>query len=219
MRHVLDNSRGIFFRWISHDDWLEPGCLSSCVRALESRPDAIGVTSWFTIHTPDGSSRYEEYRGEFPDSSDAAGRFRTHVVVLPRRRRKTRSDLRHVSAGLSLAHRFPPPVGANRLADLHRTGAAWPDHQFERAACEPYTGRHPASIAPHSGVASIPPRRANEDLPPWPVSRVVCSRDFGRSLGSAVAPLQIGASAFLGQGADQHGCSRLSDARHRMFAG
>jgi glycosyltransferase involved in cell wall biosynthesis len=75
MRRALDNARGTFFRWVSHDDWLEPRCLSSCVRALESRPDAIGVTSWFTIHTPDGKSRYEEYKGEFPDSSDAAQRF------------------------------------------------------------------------------------------------------------------------------------------------
>jgi glycosyltransferase involved in cell wall biosynthesis len=75
MRRVLDCSRGTFFRWISADDWLEPRCLSTCVRALESRPDAIGVTTWFTIHTPDGSTRYEEYRGEFPDSPDAAQRF------------------------------------------------------------------------------------------------------------------------------------------------
>ena len=63
MRRVFKASRGTFFRWISADDWLEPGCLSACVRALESNPDAIGVTTWFTIHTPDGSSRYEEYRG------------------------------------------------------------------------------------------------------------------------------------------------------------
>jgi glycosyltransferase involved in cell wall biosynthesis len=75
MRRVLESSRGTFFRWISADDWLEPGCLSACVRALESRPDAIGVTTWFTIHTPDGSTRYEEYRGEFPTSPDPARRF------------------------------------------------------------------------------------------------------------------------------------------------
>ncbi len=75
MRRVLDASRGTFFRWISADDWLEPRCLSACVRALESRPDAIGVTTWFTIHTPDGSTRYEEYRGEFPNSPDPARRF------------------------------------------------------------------------------------------------------------------------------------------------
>lgn len=75
MRNVLNASTGKFFRWISHDDWLEPGCLAACVNALESRPDAIGVTTWFTIHSPDGSSRYEEYRGEFLDSPDPVRRF------------------------------------------------------------------------------------------------------------------------------------------------
>jgi glycosyltransferase involved in cell wall biosynthesis len=75
MRRVLKLSRGTFFRWISADDWLERGCLSTCVQALESRPDAIGVTTWFTIHTPDGSTRFEEYRGEFPNSPDPARRF------------------------------------------------------------------------------------------------------------------------------------------------
>ena len=75
MRRVLDASHGRFFRWISADDWLEPGCLSTCVRTLERRPDAIGVTTWFTIHTPDESTRYEEYRGEFPTSPDPARRF------------------------------------------------------------------------------------------------------------------------------------------------
>lgn len=75
MRRVLDISRGKYFRWISHDDWLEPGCLSACIRALESRPDAVGVSTWFTIHTSDGSTRYEEYRGEFPDSPDPVRRF------------------------------------------------------------------------------------------------------------------------------------------------
>jgi glycosyltransferase involved in cell wall biosynthesis len=75
MKRVLDSSRGTFFRWISADDWLEPRCLSTCVNALESRPDAIGVTSWFTIHAPGRTSRYEEYRGEFPSSHDPARRF------------------------------------------------------------------------------------------------------------------------------------------------
>src|SRR5262245_3078518 len=75
MRRVLELSRGTFFRWISADDWLEQGCLSACVRAFENRRDAIGVTTWFTIHTPEGSTRYEEYRGEFPNSPDPARRF------------------------------------------------------------------------------------------------------------------------------------------------
>jgi glycosyltransferase involved in cell wall biosynthesis len=75
MWRVLNASRGTYFRWISVDDWLEPKCLSTCVRALESRPDAVGVTTWFTIHIADGSIRYEEYRGEFPVSADPARRF------------------------------------------------------------------------------------------------------------------------------------------------
>lgn len=75
MRRVLDLAQGTYFRWISADDWLEPGCLSACIRALESHPDAIGVTTAFTIHTADGSTRYEDYRGEFPTSDDPVRRF------------------------------------------------------------------------------------------------------------------------------------------------
>jgi glycosyltransferase involved in cell wall biosynthesis len=75
MWRVLKASRGTFFRWISADDWLEPGCLSECVRALENRSHAIGVTTWFTIHTPEGLTRCEEYRGEFPTSTNPARRF------------------------------------------------------------------------------------------------------------------------------------------------
>ena len=75
MRRVLDLAQGTLFRWISADDWLEPGALSACVRALESQPDAIGVTTSFTIHAQDGSTRYENYGGEFPTSADPVRRF------------------------------------------------------------------------------------------------------------------------------------------------
>ena len=75
MKRTLELAKGSYFRWISADDWLEPGCLSACVSALENRPEAVGVTTWFTIHTDDGSTRYEEYRGEFPTSPDPARRF------------------------------------------------------------------------------------------------------------------------------------------------
>jgi glycosyltransferase involved in cell wall biosynthesis len=75
MNRVLRLSRGTFFRWISADDWLEPRCLSTCVNALEKHPDAIGVTTGFTIHATDGAVRCEEYHGEFPVSPDPAWRF------------------------------------------------------------------------------------------------------------------------------------------------
>jgi hypothetical protein len=68
-------ARGTYFRWISADDWLEPGCLSASVRALEHRTEAVGVTSWFTIHSAGDPPRYEEYGGEFPTSADPARRF------------------------------------------------------------------------------------------------------------------------------------------------
>jgi glycosyltransferase involved in cell wall biosynthesis len=75
MNRVLELSRGTLFRWISADDWLEPQALSEGVRALERRPDAVGATSGFTIHSPGAAPRYELYPGEFPSSPDAGRRF------------------------------------------------------------------------------------------------------------------------------------------------
>jgi glycosyltransferase involved in cell wall biosynthesis len=75
MNRVLELSRGSLFRWISADDWLEPHALGEAVRVLDGHPDALGVTSGFTIHTPGIAPRYEQYPGEFPSSPDAARRF------------------------------------------------------------------------------------------------------------------------------------------------
>lgn len=75
MKRVLQLARGRLFRWISSDDWLEPGCLSRCVQELERWPEAVGVTTRFAIHTPDGATRFENYRGEFPTSENLARRF------------------------------------------------------------------------------------------------------------------------------------------------
>jgi glycosyltransferase involved in cell wall biosynthesis len=81
MKLVLERSRGTFFRWISADDWLKPRCLSTCVRALESCRDAIGVTTWFALHLPDGSVRHAEYAEGFPTSPDSVSRFERMVWV------------------------------------------------------------------------------------------------------------------------------------------
>jgi glycosyltransferase involved in cell wall biosynthesis len=75
MKLVLMRSRGELFRWISADDWLEPACLSTCVAALDANPEAIGVTTGFTLHASDGTVRYEDFPGEFPDSDDPSIRF------------------------------------------------------------------------------------------------------------------------------------------------
>lgn len=75
MRRVFELSRGKYFRWISADDWVEPKCLNTCTSFLEKNPDAIGVTTRFTVYTPGRPTRYEEFHGEFPDSFDPARRF------------------------------------------------------------------------------------------------------------------------------------------------
>jgi glycosyltransferase involved in cell wall biosynthesis len=75
MNRALQASRGTLYRWISADDWLEANALSTAVAALERRPEAVGVTTGFTIHAPDAPPRFEQYQGEFPDSTDAAKRF------------------------------------------------------------------------------------------------------------------------------------------------
>jgi glycosyltransferase involved in cell wall biosynthesis len=75
VNRVFDLSRGTFFRWISADDWLEPGYATACVAALEANPEAIAATTYFRLHADDGRSRYEEYRGEMLESGDPARRF------------------------------------------------------------------------------------------------------------------------------------------------
>jgi glycosyltransferase involved in cell wall biosynthesis len=75
MKLALDLSRGALFRFISADDWLEPGCLSACVRALERDSEAVGVTTWFTFYMPDGSTKPAEHRDVFPTELAPERRF------------------------------------------------------------------------------------------------------------------------------------------------
>jgi glycosyltransferase involved in cell wall biosynthesis len=72
---VFHRSRGEYFRWIGADDWLEPTYASRCLEALEADPGAILVTTDFRIHRGDGTSCYEEYRGERVDSERPERRF------------------------------------------------------------------------------------------------------------------------------------------------
>ena len=75
MNRVFDRASAPLFRWISADDWLEPDAAALYVDAMHSRPDAIGTTSFFRIHTDTGETRYEEYRGAYPDTPDPVERF------------------------------------------------------------------------------------------------------------------------------------------------
>jgi glycosyltransferase involved in cell wall biosynthesis len=114
MNRVFERSCGKLFRWISADDWLEPGALAAGVRALERHPRAIGVTSAFTIHTPGASSRFERYRGEFPDTSDPARRFERMLWFF------------HAGDG-----KYDPVYGIYRRQSLMRTGRIRPSERTD----------------------------------------------------------------------------------------
>ena len=215
MRRVLEASRGTFFRWISADDWLEPGCLSTCVRALESRPDAIGVTTWFTIHTPDGSTRYEEYRGEFPTSPDPAPAISSACCgsSTPETRNTIRSTACIGEIVSMRSHGLRPSERTDWLlsAELALLGPII--HVDERLANR--TRDYPRGVDRAAFRRRLDPVRAEQltDVPASPVSRAVRSRGFGGPFGGAVAPLQMGASALLDQRGDQPGSLTSSRTR------
>ena len=105
-------SRGTLFRWISADDWLEP-------QALVGRRARAGAPTrrdrgHLGLHDPHPGRRAAvraATAGEFPSSPDAGAALRAHALVLPRRRRQVRPDLRDL-----------PP----RAADAHRAASAPP---------------------------------------------------------------------------------------------
>jgi glycosyltransferase involved in cell wall biosynthesis len=68
--------RGKYMRWIGWDDWLEPDYARRCVAVLESRPDAIGVTTSQDFFDEDGIRDFCEYKGERLDSPFAHVRYR-----------------------------------------------------------------------------------------------------------------------------------------------
>ena len=106
---------------------------------------------------PDGSTRYEEYRGEFPTSPDPARRFERMLWFFHAGDAKYDPIYGMLPARAPPAAASAPPVRADRLAAQRRAGANGPDHPSRRAARQPHArlpGRR--SIEPRSGVASIP---------------------------------------------------------------
>ena len=182
MNRVLELSRGTLFRWISADDWLEPDALSSAVQALERHPDAIGVTTGFTIHTPGAAPRYEQYRGEFPSSPDAARRFERMLWFF--------------HAGDA---KYDPIYGIYRREQLMRSGRIRPSERTDwllsaelalmgpivhidellanRTRTYPTRGR-PGRVQAPPGPG---PRRAAEDVRRAPVSRALRARAVRRA--------------------------------------
>jgi len=47
-------ARGKYFKWISHDDWMEPGFIEACLPVGEANPDAITVAPIVDVVDPRG---------------------------------------------------------------------------------------------------------------------------------------------------------------------
>jgi glycosyltransferase involved in cell wall biosynthesis len=218
MLRVLEASRGALFRWISADDWLEPGCLSTCVRVLDQNPDAIGVTTSFTIHSLDGSTRYEHYRGEFPTSPDPARRFqrmlwffhagdekydpiygiyrRQHLLQSHRLRPSERADWLLCA---ELALRGPIVHVAERLANRTRSYPVGIDRAAFRRRLDPVRAEQLRTT----------PRRLYRELYSLAVSADLSEGQLRRCRQAL--------RRFWVKEVVRSGRSRLSDARHRAL--
>jgi hypothetical protein len=147
--------------------------LSTCVRALDTHPDAIGVITWFTIHTPEGSSRYEEYRGEYPSSPDTARQFQRMLWFFHA------GDAKYDSIcgiyrrnSLMRAHVLRPSVRTDWLLSAELTLLGPIIHVHERLANR--TRAYPAGVDRAAFRRRLDP--ATTDQPASPVSRAIRSR-------------------------------------------
>ena len=190
MDRVLELSHGELFRWISSDDWLEPGCLSACVRALRTRKEAIGVTTYFTIHTADGPPRCEEYHGEFPTSPDPARRFERMLWFFHAGDAKYDPIYGlYRREALLCSHRHLPSEQADWLlsAELALNGS---DHPHRQAACES-DAPYPVNIDRAAARRRLDPVRG-EDLKSSTQRLhrdLLDTRDVRRPDGGASSPL------------------------------
>ncbi|MDW6021582.1 glycosyltransferase family A protein [Mesorhizobium sp. BAC0120] len=220
MNRVLRLSRGTFFRWISADDWLEQGCLSACVEALEARAEAIGVTTGFTAHEPAGAMRYEDFRGEFPTSPDPSRRFermlwfyhagdakydpvygmyrRTRLMETGLVRRSERTDWL-LSAELAL--KGPIIHLADRFANRTRTSLVGCDRAALRRRLDPI----------RSEDLKTSPGRTYGDLLDLAVSANLTDAQLHRC--------RVALRRFWVKEMIRVARSRLADARHRSLGG
>ena len=131
------------------------GPVDTRVRRSSATPDAIGVTSGFTIHTPGAAPRFERYAGEFPMLLGPRRALRAHALVLPRRRRQVRPDLRDLPARAADAHRTRASERAHRLA-AERRARAHAARSCTSTSCLPTARRstRSRSTGPRSGAGS-----------------------------------------------------------------
>lgn len=79
---VARMATGELFRWMGDDDWLEPDYLGHLVTAIDSRPDAVAVTSYQKYVEPDGTEHSERYTGPRVTSNHPIDRLAEILALL-----------------------------------------------------------------------------------------------------------------------------------------
>jgi glycosyltransferase involved in cell wall biosynthesis len=72
---TIQRSKGEYFRWMSHDDILQPQGISRCMELFARDPRLVLVTSGFSYTGDDGVTRISVYGSERLGSDDPADRF------------------------------------------------------------------------------------------------------------------------------------------------
>jgi glycosyltransferase involved in cell wall biosynthesis len=74
---VIEQSRGEFFKWVSHDDLYAPDLLQRCIDALDSRPEIVLAHAWTAFIDESGRITDQIDYALTTDVPDPVTRFRS----------------------------------------------------------------------------------------------------------------------------------------------
>jgi glycosyltransferase involved in cell wall biosynthesis len=99
---AFELTRGEYFKWAAHDDWIEPSFLSRCIEALDHAPGAV-LSFTHVAHTDDEGLVFRERRDDARATASGQVRRRFRSVIW---------DIHEISA---------PIFGVMRRSALTRT--------------------------------------------------------------------------------------------------
>jgi glycosyltransferase involved in cell wall biosynthesis len=74
---VMDQTRGEFFKWVSHDDLYAPDLLERCIDALDSRPEIVLAHAWTAFIDESGRITHPIDYALTTDVPNPVARFRS----------------------------------------------------------------------------------------------------------------------------------------------
>jgi len=78
----MGRARGQFFRWVSHDDWIAPNCLSRCLTEFLADDRLVLVTMGVNFRYNDGTVQTADYTNRALSSDDPLDRFEEMLRLL-----------------------------------------------------------------------------------------------------------------------------------------